>query len=58
MNFSTSINLYYFVYGWLCAISPIIYASQSTSILEAIIGVLFPTVLLGYLIADATSRKE
>jgi hypothetical protein len=38
-------------------ISPTQPFSQSISVLEAIIGVLFPTVLIGYLISDATSRK-
>jgi uncharacterized membrane protein len=52
----------YYSYVNLCTvgfgdITPVVPISQSISILEAIIGVLFPTVLIGYLISDATSKK-
>ncbi|HQX04776.1 MAG TPA: ion channel [Flavobacterium sp.] len=55
-------NFIYYSYITLCTvgfgdITPIVTISQSTSIFEAIIGVLFPTVLIGYLISDATSKK-
>lgn len=65
-SFSTSEMLFYdfiyYSYVTLCTvgfgdITPVNPISQSISILEAIIGVLFPTVLIGYLISDATSKK-
>ena len=65
-NFSSSEMLFYdfiyYSYVTLCTvgfgdITPVEPISQSASIFEAIIGVLFPTVLIGYLIADATSKK-
>ena len=65
-SFSSSEMIFYdfiyFSYVNLCTvgfgdITPLVPISQSISILEAIIGVLFPTVLIGYLISDATSKK-
>lgn len=65
-SFSSSEMIFYdfiyYSYVTLCTvgfgdITPVVPLSQSTSILEAIIGVLFPTVLIGYLISDATSKK-
>lgn len=52
----------YYSYITLCTvgygdISPILPISQSISILEAIIGVLYPTVLIGYLISDFSTKR-
>jgi len=42
-------------FGDISTLTPI---AQAASNLEGIIGVLFPTVLLGYLISDSTSQKR
>jgi hypothetical protein len=39
-------------------ISPKIPISQSASIFEAIVGVLYPTVLIGYLISDFSTKRK
>lgn len=62
---STELHFYDFVYYsyiTLCTvgygdISPVLPISQSVSILEAIIGVLYPTVLIGYLISDFSTKR-
>lgn len=64
--FPSGLNFYSFVYYsyvTLCTvgygdITPIIPFSQSASVLEAILGVLFPTVLIGYLISDFSSKRK
>lgn len=56
-------NFVYYSYITLCTvgfgdISPKIPISQSASILEAIVGVLYPTVLIGYLISDFSTKRK